>query len=88
MTIFQKLETFVRKVFKTTLEVFLAALKMSPNAQGYVSGSITELLLKQYLEKLGYEVKRIREKWEGKKHPNHHGDFYFKKINDDILIVL
>jgi hypothetical protein len=88
MTIFQKLEIFVRKVFKTTLEVFLAAIKMSPNAQGYVSGSITELLLKQYLEKLGYEVRRIREKWEGKKHPNHHGDFYFRKNGDEKWFVL
>ena len=79
MTIFQKLETFVLKTFKTTLEVFLAALKMSPNAQGYVNGSVTELLLKQHLENLDYEVKRIREKWEGKKHTNHHGDFYFRK---------
>ena len=43
-----------------------------------MSGSITELLLKEKLENLGLEVKRIREKWEGKKHPNHHGDFYFR----------
>jgi hypothetical protein len=88
MTIFQKLETFVLKTFKTTLEVFLAALKMSPNAQGYVSGSITELLLKQHLESLDYEVKRIREKWEGKKHSNHHGDFYFRKNNTNDWFVL
>jgi hypothetical protein len=79
MSIFQKLEDFVKKTFKTTLDIFLDAIRMSPNAQGYVSGSITELLLKQHLEKLGYEVKRIREKWEGRKHPNHHGDFYFRK---------
>ena len=59
----------------------MEALKLSPNAQGYVSGSITELLLKKKLEDEGYEVKRIREKWEGKKHPNHHGDFYFKSKN-------
>ncbi len=79
MSIFDKLTQFVDKVFKTTLEVFYEALKMSPNAQGYVSGSITELLLKKYLISLNYQVKRIREKWEGEKHPNHHGDFYFKK---------
>jgi hypothetical protein len=88
MTVFQKLEIFVRKTFKTTLEVFLAALKMSPNAQGYVSGSVTELLLKQHLESLDYEVKRIREKWEGKKHPNHHGDFYFRKNGTNDWFVL
>jgi len=88
MTIFQKLEAFVLKTFKTTLEVFLAALKMSPNAQGYVNGSITELLLKQHLESLDYEVKRIREKWEGKKHSNHHGDFYFRKKGKNDWFVL
>ena len=76
--IVEKLQTFVEKTFKTTLEVFLEALKLSPNAQGYVSGSITELLLKEKLESLGVEVRRIREKWEGKKHHNHHGDFYFR----------
>lgn len=79
MTIFQRLEKFVRDVFKTSLEIFFEALKLSPNAQGYVSGSITELLLKQHLEQAGFEVKRIREKWEGKKHPLHHGDFYFRR---------
>ncbi|MDR1491816.1 MAG: hypothetical protein LBT05_03720 [Planctomycetaceae bacterium] len=61
---------------------------MSPNAQGYVNGSVTELLLKQHLERLGYEVKRIRENWEGKKHPNHHGDFYFRKKGTHHWFVL
>lgn len=79
MNIFQKLEAFVSKTFKTTLEIFLEALKLSPNAQGYVSGSVTELLLKKKLEDAGYELKRIREKWEGRKHSRHHGDFYFRK---------
>lgn len=82
MNIFQKLEAFVIKTFKTTVEIFLEALKMSPNAQGYVSGSVTELLLKKKLEEEGYELKRIKEKWEGKKHSNHRGDFYFKYIGD------
>lgn len=75
----ERLTAFVKRVFKTSLDVFLEALRLSPNAQGYVSGSITELLLKRYLESQGYEALRIREKWEGKKH--HHGDFYFRKSN-------
>ncbi|RKY83091.1 hypothetical protein DRP98_07930 [candidate division KSB1 bacterium] len=80
MNIYEKIKRFVEQVFKTTLEIFLEALKLSPNAQGYVSGSITELLLKKKLEEeYNFEVKRIREKWEGKKHPQHHGDFYFRK---------
>lgn len=87
MSIFIKLEKFVSKVFKTTLEIFLEALKLSPNAQGYVSGSITELLLKNHLESLGYTVERIREKWEGRKHPNHHGDFYFKDKNGNWFVL-
>jgi hypothetical protein len=88
MDIFQELKIFVARTFKTTLEIFLAALKMSPNAQGYVNGSVTELLLKRHLENLGYEVKRIREKWEGKKHPNHHGDLYFRKKDNCNWYVL
>lgn len=88
MNIFQRLEAFVAKTFKTTLEIFLEAIRMSPNAQGYVNGSITELLLKQHLENLGYEVKRIKEKWEGKKHSNHHGDLYFRLHGTNDWFVL
>ncbi len=88
MNIFQKLEKFVSDVFKTTLEIFLEALKLSPNAQGYVSGSISELLLKNNLQELGFEVKRIREKWEGKKHAQHHGDFYFRRNSESPWFVL
>jgi len=72
MDIFEKITHFVQKVFKTNLEIFLEALKLSPNAQGYVSGSITELLLKKKLEEeYGLEVRRIREKWEGRKPARH-----------------
>ncbi len=87
MNIVKRLENFVTKVFKTTLEVFLDALKLSPNAQGYVSGSISELLLKRYLESLEFVVERIREKWEGRKHPNHHGDFYLKDKNGNWFVL-
>lgn len=89
MNIYEKITRFVKQVFKTTLEVFLEALKLSPNAQGYVSGSITELLLKKKMEKeYGFEVKRIREKWEGKKHRRHHGDFYFRKTGSSYWYVM
>jgi hypothetical protein len=89
MTIFEKVEKFVKDIFKTTLEIFLEALQISKNARGYIHGSITELLLKKELEeKYGCEVYRIREKWEGKKHPNHHGDFYFRKNQASPWFVL
>jgi hypothetical protein len=89
MNIIEKLTRFVQKVFKTNLEIFLEALKRSPNAQGYVSGSITELLLKKKLEEeYGFEVQRIREKWEGRKLSRHHGDFYFKKADSPCWYVI
>jgi hypothetical protein len=88
MSIFDKLTQFVKDVFKTNLEIFLEALQLSPNAQGYVAGSITELLLKQKLEnEFGFEVKRIREKWEGEKHPQHHGDFYFRNSESPWFVM-
>jgi hypothetical protein len=86
--IVERLTAFVQKVFKTSLEIFLEALKLSPNAQGYVLGSVIELLLKNKIEDEGFEVKRIREKWEGRKHPNHHGDFYFRIPGDAKWFVL
>lgn len=86
--IIDRLTAFVQKVFKTSLEIFLEALKSSPNAQGYVLGSITELLLKKKIEEEGFEVRRIREKWEGRKHPHHHGDFYFRRREDTNWYVL
>jgi len=89
MDIYERIKKFVERVFKTSLEIFLEALKLSPNAQGYVSGSITELLLKKKLEEeYGFEVKRIREKWEGRKHPHHHGDYYFRKIDSPYWYVI
>ncbi len=87
--IFHRLIRFVKAVFKTNLEIFLEALKLGPSAQGYISGSISELLLMKKLERdYGLEVRRIREKWAGRKHPNHHGDFYFKKPDVNLWYVI
>jgi hypothetical protein len=86
--LFKKLEKFIQDIFKTSVEIFFEALQLSPNAQGYVSGSITELLLKKHLEQTNYTIERIREKWEGTKHRNHHGDFYLKKNNSSLWYVL
>lgn len=38
-------------------------------------------MLLRKLEDHHLDVHRIREKWEGGKHPNHRGDFYFKYEN-------
>jgi len=89
MSVFDKLTRFIKAVFKTTMDIFFDALKLSPNAQGYIGGSISELLLKRKLEgEYGCEVKRIREKWEGRKHINHHGDFYFRMRDDGRWYVI
>lgn len=82
------IKRLIKRLFNVDVETFLAAIKLSPNAQGYLSGAISELLLKQSLEHNGYEILRIREKWEGRKHPNHHGDFYIKKKSSDNWYVL
>ena len=58
-------------------EIVIEAIRLSPNARGYIEGAISELVVKQELEKSGYELKRIKEKWEGEK--LHFGDFYITK---------
>lgn len=62
--------------FQDELGDFSGGTASCPNAQGYVAGSISELLLKQMLESKGFEVRRIREKWGGTK--QHYGDFYIR----------
>ena len=89
MSIFERVEKFVKDIFRTTLEIFLEALQLNKSARGYIHGSITELLLKKELEiKYGCEVYRIREKWEGRKHSKHHGDFYFRRNQQSPWFVI
>ena len=63
MRMISKWTQFINTVFKTTLDIFFQALQMSPNAQGYVGGSITEILVMRELKKHQLKVYRIREKW-------------------------
>ncbi len=55
----------------------IEALLASPNARGYLIGSITEVLIRKALEAKGYELQRIKEKWVGPK--LHHGDYYVRR---------
>jgi hypothetical protein len=84
----EELEKFANDLFRVDLDTLIAAIKLSPNAQGYLSGAITEIELKKYLESKGYEVFRIKEKWEGDKHENHCGDFYVRKKGTKEWFVL
>lgn len=80
-----EIQEFIEKRFGVTTNVFLQALRSSPSANGYIMGAISELLLKQYLESLGYEVLRIKEKPAGgnnAKNSEARGDFYIRKKDE------
>lgn len=76
------LNEYIKKKFGIDETEFLEVLKMSPGAEGYLLGSLGELLFKKYAESKGYEVLRIKEKPEGgynAKSDDARGDFYIRK---------
>lgn len=76
------LKKYIHEKFGITEEKFLEVLKMSPGAEGYLLGSLGELLFKEYANSIGYEALRIKEKPEGgdnAKSEDARGDFYIKK---------
>jgi len=79
------LEQVCKKHFGISPEVFVEALQMSPNARGYILGSLSEMLLRQHLDRLGYSTRRIKEKWVGEKH--HHGDLYVSRDGKGWFVV-
>jgi len=83
-----EISSYIRETFDVNLDVFINALRLSPSAQGYIIGAISEFLLKEKLEVLGYEVKRVKEKWDRPKPLNHHGDLYVRKNNSDSWFVV
>lgn len=80
-----EIQKFIEKRFGVTTNEFLQALRSSPSANGYILGAISETILKNKLEELGYEVKRIKEKPPGTKPKNSEarGDFYIRKKSDE-----
>lgn len=82
------LSKYIKEEFNVDQKTFLETLKLSPNARGYIFGAISEFLLQDHLIANGYEILRIREKWEGEKHPHHHGDFYVRKKGKKDWFVL
>lgn len=78
----KQLDSFVQACFGTTLKVFLHALEISASARGYIAGAISELLLAQYVDEKGFNVKRIVEKPSGgfrAKSEDARGDFYIRR---------
>ena len=87
------MKDFIILQFGVDEETFMQALKSSPSAQGYIHGTISGSLLKDYLEAKGFEVIRIKEKPAGgydTKSIEARGDFYIKKrgIEEDRWLVI
>jgi hypothetical protein len=79
------LQAVARQLFGVEEEVVVEAILDSPNARGYIIGSISELLLRNSLINQGFKVLRIKEKWEGPK--IHHGDFYISKDQINWFVI-
>lgn len=87
------MNTFTMDHFGVTEDIYLEALKLSPSAQGYIMGAISEVLLKNYLINKGYEVIRIKEKPSGGNNAKNYearGDFYIRRLGskDDKWLVI
>ena len=61
------LSAVASQLFGVDEKVVIEAILDSPNARGYIIGSISELLLRNTLIGQGFKVLRIKEKWEGLK---------------------
>ncbi|OGH19922.1 MAG: hypothetical protein A3D74_05065 [Candidatus Levybacteria bacterium RIFCSPHIGHO2_02_FULL_37_13] len=87
------LKDYILKNFGVDEKLFQEALILNPGSKGYISGAISELLLKEYLEKNRFEVVRITEKPKGgnkAKSSKARGDFYIRpkgSIEDKWLVV-
>jgi len=87
------LKNYIKNKFGIDESKFLEVLKMSPGAEGYLLGSLGELLFKEYAESKGFEALRIKEKPEGgdsAKSEDARGDFYIRKketLKDEWLVV-
>jgi hypothetical protein len=81
------LRNYIKNKFDIEESKFLEALKMSPGAEGYIHGSVSEYLFKEFAESMGYNVLRIKEKPEGgddAKSKEARGDFYIRKNNSNL----
>lgn len=73
---------YIKRRFGVDEQKFIEVMKMSPGAEGYLHGSLSELLFKDYIESKGFEAYRIKEKPEGgynAKSDDARGDFYIRK---------
>ena len=77
-----ELDDYIKAVFGVEPDIFQSSLELSPGSQGAISGAISEILLKNQLERSGFEVIRIKEKPSGgndAKNQEARGDFYVRR---------
>lgn len=88
-----ELNDYIKLKFGVDENTFLKVLKMSPGAEGYIHGSLSEYLFVGYIESLGYDVLRIKEKPKGgynAKSDDARGDFYIRKkgiVKDEWFVI-
>jgi len=89
----EALKNYIKNKFGIDEKKFLEVLEKSPGAEGYILGNLGEDLFKEYVESIGYEALRIKEKPEGgnnAKSEDARGDFYIRKKSskkDEWLVV-
>ncbi len=84
-------ENWIKSKFDVDLDTIIHALKLSPSAQGYIHGALSEILLIDYLRKNNYNVQRIKEKPSGgydEKRMGYKGDFIINKNGSDKYFVV
>lgn len=85
------LSSWLQNQYSVDSETIIEALKMSPSAQGYIHGALSEILLTRYLTDKGFDVVRIKEKPSGgfdEKKEGYKGDFLInKKGTTDYYVV-
>lgn len=87
----ENLSLWLKQHFAVDEKTIVEALKLSPSAQGYIHGAISEILLVNYLKQNNFEVLRIKEKPAGgfdEKKIGYKGDFLIKKSGDNRYYVV
>lgn len=77
--------------YSVDYDTIIKALKLSPSAQGYIHGAVSEILLREYLCQKGYNVERIKEKPSGgfdEKKVGYKGDFLINKQDQNDYYVV
>lgn len=87
----ETINSWLENQFNVDSKKIIEALKLSPSAQGYIQGALSEILLVDYLKSKNYEVHRIKEKPAGgfdEKKVGYKGDFLIKKGGDNKYYVV